>query len=753
MKKANSKLWLKITSIILFVVFLAVFAASVFGVIALGYMEVYFDGGKNFKESVQQDYAYSAVSSIAYEFKEYVAPEWYQITKEKEYQGDTWEYDPESASYQKKTEGITFNSSDFPYTEPENYFGGDMVGQFFSYDYAEGRTNYAFEIKDVQSGEVVFANFTPPADYVDTITHTSKTSALGDLQKINLQFESRYDLNRYLKDLKGGLYNSTIYFIPKEGYVSDSGTPSLKTWVIEADYIPIETKNYEITLYIPQTYPVQNAGAVVMSLVDFAIAYRYLPIITGAASLVLLLIIFIYLMCAAGCKAGAEGITPNWIDKIPFDLYLIILAVIVCVIIELSDVFDHDLLMLIYLFCAGVLLALLFISLCMTTATRAKLGTVLSNTVIGLALVLLVKILKAVFKFVKKIFSGICYAFANLKFVWRAVIICVLIAAFEIFTIFFIVEMYWMRAFWVFVFLFGNLFLATMTVFYLIAFFKIKKCIKELANGNSYAKVDSQYVFGIFKECADDLNNIGMGIQKAVEESMKSERLKTELITNVSHDLKTPLTSIVNYIDILSKEDIQPEEAKEHVNVLVRQSQRMKKLIDDLIEASKASTGATNVELTRSDLSMLLSQSVVEYEDRFNNSNLAVKMILPENPLVALLDGKLMWRVFDNLLGNIYKYAQPGTRVYITAVEKGDDIVVSFKNISKYELNISSNELMERFVRGDSSRSTEGSGLGLSIARSLCDLQNATLDIDIDGDLFKVNITVKKLGDEELINE
>ena len=179
----------------------------------------------------------------------------------------------------------------------------------------------------------------------------------------------------------------------------------------------------------------------------------------------------------------------------------------------------------------------------------------------------------------------------------------------------------------------------------------------------------------------------------------------------------------------------------------------MKKLIDDLIEASKASTGATNVELTRSDLSMLLSQSVVEYEDRFNNSNLAVKMILPENPLVALLDGKLMWRVFDNLLGNIYKYAQPGTRVYITAVEKGDDIVVSFKNISKYELNISSNELMERFVRGDSSRSTEGSGLGLSIARSLCDLQNATLDIDIDGDLFKVNITVKKLGDEELINE
>ena len=753
MKNARSKLWLKITSVILFVVFLAVFAASVASVVALGYMEVYFDGGKNLREEAQEGYSNAAINSIAYYFKEYSAPEWYRITKEKKYQGDTWEYNPDSAAYEKKTDGITFDSSKFPYTEPEDYFGGDMVSQYLSSDYAESRTNYAFEIKNINNGEVVFTNFAPPADYVDTLTHSFNASTLGDLEKINLQFERRYNLNRYLESLNGGLYNSTIYFIPTEDYVSDSQTPSEKIWVLEGDYIPLETNKYEITLYIPTEYPVETEVAFVMSLVDFAIANRYLPIITGAASLVLLVIIFIYLMCAAGCKAGAEGITPNWIDKIPFDLYLIILAVIVCVIIALSDVFDHDLLMLIYLLCAGVLLALLFISLCMTTATRAKLGTVLSNTVIGLALVLLVKILKAVFKFVKKIFSGICYAFANLKFVWRAVIIGALIAAFEIFTIFFIVEMYWMRAFWVFVFLFGNLFLATMAVFYLIAFFKIKKCIKELANGNSYAKVDSQYVFGIFKECADDLNNIGLGIQKAVEESMKSERLKTELITNVSHDLKTPLTSIVNYVDILSKEDIQPQEAKEHVNVLVRQSQRMKKLIDDLIEASKASTGATKVELTRSDLSMLLSQSVVEYEDRFNNSNLSVKMTLPENPLVANLDGKLMWRVFDNVLGNICKYAQPGTRVYITASENGDDIVVSFKNISKYELNISSDELMERFVRGDSSRSTEGSGLGLSIARSLCDLQNATLDIDIDGDLFKVNITVKKLGDEALINE
>lgn len=753
MNNARSKLWLKITSVILFVVFLAVFAASVASVVALGYMEVYFDGGKNLREEAAWDFAYPKARQIGYILENQSTVEYYDIVKDKAYKGDEWEYDYDTASYKRTTLGTTFDSEKCPYSEPEKHFGENIVLNTLSEEYAVGKTNYAVKIVNNQSGEVFFENFAPPSDYADVLTEKVKVKVLGDLEKINLQFEKRYDLNNYLLKLNGGIYNSEIYYIPTEDFVSEAQTPSQRVWVLEGDYIPVVTETFEISLYIPTEYPVETEVAFVMSLVDFAIANRYLPVITGAASLVLLVIIFIYLMCAAGCKAGAEGITPNWIDKIPFDLYLIILAVIVCVIIALSDVFNHDLLMLIYLFCAGVLLALLFISLCMTTATRAKLGTVLSNTVIGLALVLLVKILKAVFKFVKKIFSGICYAFANLKFVWRAVIICVLIAAFEIFTIFFIVEMYWMRAFWVFVFLFGNLFLATMAVFYLIAFFKIKKCIKELANGNSYAKVDNQYVFGIFKECADDLNNIGLGIQKAVEESMKSERLKTELITNVSHDLKTPLTSIVNYVDILSKEDIQPEEAKEHVNVLVRQSQRMKKLIDDLIEASKASTGATKVELTRSDLSMLLSQSVVEYEDRFNNSNLSVKMTLPEKPLVANLDGKLMWRVFDNVLGNICKYAQPGTRVYITAAEKGDDIVVSFKNISKYELNISSDELMERFVRGDSSRSTEGSGLGLSIARSLCDLQNATLDIDIDGDLFKVNITVKKLGDEALINE
>lgn len=751
MNSLKSKLWLKITSIILFVVFAVVFAASVAAVIFLGYSNVYFDGGKDLRSNAQDDYAHAAMYSISGLYELHTAPEIYGLTKEYSYGGDIWTYNSDIGLYEKIASGISFDSSKHPYDEPEKYFANDMIEEFFSENYTKNDTDYAFEIRDTESGELVLSNFAPPSDYVDTISRNFKASTLCDLQKVNLQFETRYELNRYLESLNGGLYNSEIYYIPTEKFVSETQTPSERVWVVEGDYIPIEDRTYSIILYIPATYHIQNDCQLVMNLVDFAIEYRYLPIITGVASAILLVVIFIYLMCAAGNKAGVEGITPNWIDKIPFDLYLVLLVAIIGVVFALSDFFwNGDLILFIYWVCAGIFFVILALSLLMTLATRAKLGTVLTNTVIWMAVLFLVKILKAIWRFIKKLCNGIGYMFKNIKYSWKASLILAAVVIFELVT--FIMAVTFIDEFMIFVWLVGNAFLLVTAIFTIIAFGKIKKGASELASGNAQAKVDEQYLFGPFKECADDLNGIGEGIQRAVEESMKSERLKTELITNVSHDLKTPLTSIVNYIDILSKEDIQPEEAKEHVEVLVRQSQRMKKLIDDLIEASKASSGSTKVELARSDLSMLLSQSVIEYEERFKNADLNVKLTLPEKPLVASLDGKLMWRVFDNLLGNICKYTQSGTRVYITAVEKGDNIVVSFKNISKFELNISSDELMERFVRGDSSRSTEGSGLGLSIARSLCNLQNAVLDIDIDGDLFKVNITVKKLGDEDIIN-
>lgn len=264
---------------------------------------------------------------------------------------------------------------------------------------------------------------------------------------------------------------------------------------------------------------------------------------------------------------------------------------------------------------------------------------------------------------------------------------------------------------------------------------------KELANGNMAHKIETKYMFGAFKEHGENLNNINESIQLAVEERMKSERMKTELITNVSHDIKTPLTSIINYVDLLEKEGIDKEPEKSYIDVLARQSARLKKLIVDLVDASKASTGNVEMELESMDANMLLTQAAAEYEDKLANGGMTLIVNTTPEPARIMADGRHLWRVFDNLLNNTSKYAMAGTRVYAQVEDKAEKVIIVFKNISKEPLNISSDDLMERFVRGDSSRNTEGSGLGLSIARSLCNLMGAEFDIEIDGDLFKAIVT------------
>ena len=252
-------------------------------------------------------------------------------------------------------------------------------------------------------------------------------------------------------------------------------------------------------------------------------------------------------------------------------------------------------------------------------------------------------------------------------------------------------------------------------------------------------------MYGVLKHHGENLNSIAQGMQKAVQQQLKSERFRTDLITNVSHDIKTPLTSIVNYVDLLKKEDVQPEKAKEYIAVLDRQSARLKKLTEDLVEASKASSGTLPVHLEAVDVNVLLSQVSGEYQSRFELCKLEpIVKLAPEAPQIQA-DGKLLWRVFDNLLSNICKYAMPGTRVYFTSEVQSGRVSISFKNISNYPLDITADELLERFVRGDSSRSTEGSGLGLSIAQSLTGLQKGTFDLVVDGDLFKANLSFPRL--------
>ena len=241
-------------------------------------------------------------------------------------------------------------------------------------------------------------------------------------------------------------------------------------------------------------------------------------------------------------------------------------------------------------------------------------------------------------------------------------------------------------------------------------------------------------------EHAIAMNEIQAGINTALEERTRSERMKAELITNVSHDIKTPLTSIINYVDLLEKEDIDNEKAKEYLAVLSRQSARLKKLIEDLIEASKASTGNIKFTMEPINAGVLLNQSIGEFSERLEDENIILMTDLPKEDVYLTADNRYLWRVFDNLITNIVKYAQPNTRAYIDLKKHDGKIIFTFRNTSKNELNISAEELMERFVRGDKSRFTDGNGLGLSIAKNLTEAMGGALKLEIDGDLFKAII-------------
>ena len=269
----------------------------------------------------------------------------------------------------------------------------------------------------------------------------------------------------------------------------------------------------------------------------------------------------------------------------------------------------------------------------------------------------------------------------------------------------------------------------------------IREGTGRIVGGEPGFKIDTSHMYRDLREHAEQLNDLGAAINSAVEEQLKSERFKAELITNVSHDLKTPLTSIINYVDLLKKEEIQEAKAREYIEVLDRKSQRLKKLTEDLVEASKAATGALTVNRERLGFTQLLDQALGEYGEKFEKSGLAPVLTMPDHELYVEADGRHLWRVLDNLLGNCVKYAMPGTRVYLDVKSWDGKVTLAVKNISRDPLNVPAEQLMERFVRGDAARTTEGSGLGLSIARSLTELQGGTFRLDIDGDLFKAVVT------------
>lgn len=464
-----------------------------------------------------------------------------------------------------------------------------------------------------------------------------------------------------------------------------------------------------------------------------AYGLRYELIAVALVSLIISVLLFVFLMSAAGHRDGSDTITPNFIDRIPFDLFTAVMAIVICCPIALGIEVGRsfafaNLLGLLVAFVLGELLLFLFF---MSLSTRLKLKNVIKSCLIYRILCWCWRLLKKAGRVFRAFIHGLPLL-GRAGFVVAAVLLVefIYICATEHSTGAQLFGWFVERAV-----------LLALLVYLLACVKRLRTGASKIARGDMNYSIDTKYMHGDLLDHANDLNSIRDGISRAVNERMKSEHFKTELITNVSHDIKTPLTSIVNYVDLLSKENIENEKAQEYIEVLQRQSARLKKLTEDLVEASKASTGNLTVNLERCELGVLLDQTAGEYGEKLSAQGLELILKKPEEPVTVLADGRHLWRILDNLMNNICKYAQPGTRVYLNLEKQAGKAVMTFRNVSKYQLNISGDELMERFVRGDSSRNTEGSGLGLSIARSLAQLQGAQLDLMVDGDLFKVTVT------------
>lgn len=477
---------------------------------------------------------------------------------------------------------------------------------------------------------------------------------------------------------------------------------------------------YALT-YTADLLQVETAPTYSYLLLSWLTEHTGLTIFLTALFAVLALFFFCFSMASAGHWAGHEGIHLTWLDKIPADVWLLVLL---CTFFIGWEAFYYEWGRV--FFCAA-LVPLVLLFLC-AFAAQCKAGTVLRGALIG-------RIARFLWRVVRAIFRALLHTLARLPLVWKTALVGLVIAGAEF--LLYINDFYRVRYG---AFLMMKIIELLAVLYIAVSLRTLQKGGEKLARGDFSSPIDTRYLLWDFKRYGQELNDVQGGLEQAVQEQMKAEHLKTELITNVSHDIKTPLTSIVNYVDLLKKEDIPSPNAQEYIAVLDRQSHRLKKLTEDLVEASKASSGALNVELQPTDVNVLLSQIEGEYQERLAACHLTLVTQPPAPGTMIQADSRLLSRVMDNLVSNVCKYALENTRVYVTAAVRDGQAVISFKNVSRDELNISPDELMERFVRGDASRHSEGSGLGLSIARSLVQLQGGTFALSIDADLFRADI-------------
>ena len=446
---------------------------------------------------------------------------------------------------------------------------------------------------------------------------------------------------------------------------------------------------------------------------------------------------FVALLSVSGRRNKDDGLYPGPLNAVPFDVLVTLFlgSVLLCLVL-FDQGFNDDVFSFACVFLFVLYLIVGTLALSMSAAVRIKQKSLFRNTLIWKAGTLLFSAVSKGFSFLKRSLKWFLSLIRQIPLVYKSALFLFLLCFlellffaftnYEVYGLFRIIEM---------------MILIPFALYVCLKLLALKKGGRALAEGDLSYQVDTKGMFWDLKEHGRDLNEIGKGMAIAVEDRLKSERMKTELITNVSHDIKTPLTSIINYADLISKEETKNRKTKEYCDVLVRQSEKLKRLLEDLVEASKASSGNLEVDMMPLNASIFVQQSAGEYEERLEKAGLKLVTSLPEEEITIMADGRRMWRIFDNLMNNILKYGQSDTRVYLSLKKEDGNAVFVFRNTSRDELNISPEELMERFTRGDSSRNSEGNGLGLSIARSLTELQNGKMELDIDGDLFKVTLS------------
>ena len=592
----------------------------------------------------------------------------------------------------------------------------ELTDYYYSYQevestYANGETNVSFLFVDYGTGEV-------ESNLPDYETAQAKEINVNAFEEIARK--GKYvDIAPTLAECKTNLSSEYI---------------SLANWKHMVANRPNHSDNYRFTISVDVNYPIQDA------FYERNQSYeKYMPwvdqvLFIGALSIVLFVVCLIWLTAVAGRSNHQEGVALLFFDKWKTEIWLCLMIAISLAIalpLNLVDGYIYDWNAILQ---SGQIAGdAVFVFGAAAAMTCACFLTVYLS---------LVRVLKAKTLWKNSLTKWLC---KMVRYIWqnRSSITRLIVAGVGLFLVNFMI----LTGSGFFVLLAMAVDVVAVLYFAKLAIEKtrIKKGIMKIAAGDTEYKIPVDNLTGENKEMAEMVNHIGEGIQNAVEKSLKDERLKTDLITNVSHDIKTPLTSIINYVGLLKQEHFDDPKIQRYLDILDQKSQRLKTLTEDVVEASKISSGNINLEFINLNLVEMIHQTTGEFAEKFEKRNLTAVVTVPEEPVIVRVDGRRMWRVIENIYNNAAKYAMPGTRVYVDLSMNKNLVLLSLKNVSEYPLNITADELMERFTRGDVSRTTEGSGLGLSIAQNLTKMQGGEFKLYVDGDLFKVMISFPRI--------